>query len=134
MLGIEYKGDDEMEVFNEYLEKIEDLNSRERLRGILQWINDSYPNLDKRIAWNQPMFTSEGTFIIGFSLAKNHISIAPEKKALEYFLEDIVRAGYSNGNQIFRIGFDMEVDYELLARIIEFNIEDKKDYTSFWRK
>ena len=57
MLGIEYKGDDEMEVFNEYLEKIEDLNSRERLRGILQWINDSYPNLDKRIAWNQPMFT-----------------------------------------------------------------------------
>ncbi|EAC7663619.1 iron chaperone, partial [Listeria monocytogenes] len=25
------------------------------------------------------------------------------------------------------------VDYDLLAKIIEFNIQDKANYTSFWR-
>jgi uncharacterized protein YdhG (YjbR/CyaY superfamily) len=34
--------------------------------------------LKEEIKWNQPMFSDHGTFIIGFSIAKEHIAVAPE--------------------------------------------------------
>ncbi len=33
-----------------------------------------------------------------------------------------------------RIKWDMDVDYQLLKDIIDYNIEDKKDCQTFWRK
>ena len=35
------------------------------------------------------MFTDHGTFIIAFSVTKNHISVAPEAKAIQGFKENI---------------------------------------------
>jgi uncharacterized protein YdhG (YjbR/CyaY superfamily) len=34
---------------------------------------------------------------------------------------------------MFRIKWTDAVDYELLKKIVAFNIEDKKDFTKFWR-
>jgi len=41
------------------------------------------------------MYQDHGTFIIGFSIAKKHMAIAPEKETLVQFKEQIVAAGYS---------------------------------------
>ena len=41
--------------------------------------------LDTKIAWNQPHFVHEGTFIIAFTHAKAHLSVAPEYKAIDEF-------------------------------------------------
>jgi len=80
------------------------------------------------------MFTHHGTFIIGFSVAKKHLAVAPEKVTIEQFSDVIKRTGYSYTNQLIRIKWNEKLDYSLLHEIIQFNIEDKKDCTTFWRK
>ena len=60
-----------MTVFNKFLEGIDDRSKRERMEQIFTWIRHHYPHLKQEIKWNQPMYTEHGTFIIGFSVAKN---------------------------------------------------------------
>ncbi|HWI49132.1 MAG TPA: DUF1801 domain-containing protein, partial [Rummeliibacillus sp.] len=83
---------------------------------------------------NTPMFTDHGTFIIGFSTAKHHLSVSPEEFVIAHFADDIVQAGYSATKGLFRIPWNGPVNYELLEKMIEFNIQDKAEYTNFWRK
>jgi uncharacterized protein YdhG (YjbR/CyaY superfamily) len=80
------------------------------------------------------MFTDHGTYIIGLSVSKQHISISPETAVLELFRDDIEKAGYTYSKMIFRIRWDEAIDYSLLDNMITFNIVDKADYKTFWRK
>jgi uncharacterized protein YdhG (YjbR/CyaY superfamily) len=123
-----------MENFSDYLTNIENLQHRMRVEEVLVWVMKRFPALSPRIAWNQPMFSDHGTFIIGFSAAKDHMAIAPESAGILRFSEDIRLAGYDHTKQLLRIRWDSPVDFPLLEKIIEFNILDKKDYTTFWRK
>lgn len=123
-----------MKDFNDYLESIDNGAHRAGMEEILSWIIDTFPNLGRRIAWGQPMFTDHGTFIIGFSIAKHHIAVSPEKAGLRQFSHRIAQSGYETTKEIFRIKWDDSVDYALLADMIKFNIKDKTDCTTFWRK
>ena len=123
-----------MEPFNDFLNKIENDDHRQKLIDLLQWIIDTYPNLTPEFKWNQPMFTHNGTFIIAFSTAKRHVAVAPEKVALDRFADTLTEAGYSYSSQIFRMKWNQPFDYDLIKKIIDFNIEDKKDDKTFWRK
>ena len=98
------------------------------------WVTKQFPNLTPKIAWNQPMFTDHGTFIIGFSTARPHLAVAPERAGIEHFSDEIVQAGYEHSKELIRIPWDSPVDYALLEEIISFNIRDKADCTTFWRK
>ncbi len=122
-----------MNTFEDYLDKIDNEVDRDKLRNILYFVENNFPKLTKRLAWNQPMFTMEGTFIIGFSAAKRHFSVAPEESTMERFRDRIDRAGYSQTKGLYRVGWDQLMDYNLLEDIIAFNIEDKRGYTKFWR-
>lgn len=122
-----------MQNFEEYLAAIENIEHREKMRDLFDWILTEFPELETRIAWNQPMFTHHETFILAFSLAKNHISVSPEVKTLTLFAEDIDQSGYDRTNNIFRIKWTQPIDRELIKKLISFNIEDKKDYHKFWR-
>lgn len=123
-----------MKAFADYLAQIDNTQHRERTEEVLNWVTEKYPNLETKIAWNQPMFTDHGTFIIGFSIAKQHLAVAPEKAGIDHFSDDIVQAGYDHTKQLVRIKWDGPVDYSLLERMIEFNIMEKADCTTFWRK
>jgi uncharacterized protein YdhG (YjbR/CyaY superfamily) len=123
-----------MEVFAEYLAQIGNTAHRARVEEVLNWVANRFPNLVPKIAWNQPMFTDHGTFIIAFSVAKLHMAVAPEKTALNQFSEDVVKAGYDHTKELIRIRWDKQVDFSLLEKIIEFNILDKIECTTFWRK
>ncbi len=123
-----------MEVFATYLAQIDNPQQRERTEEVLSWIVKKFPNLVPKIAWNQPMFTEHGTFIIGFSVAKKHLAVAPERVAITHFSDDIGQAGYEQTKELIRIKWEQPVDYLLLEKIIEFNILDKADYSTFWRK
>ncbi|WP_367296505.1 iron chaperone [Levilactobacillus yonginensis] len=120
--------------FEEYLGKIEDEAHQERVRTVLNWVQETFPQLEQRYAWNQPMFTDHGTFIIGFSVAKPHMAFAPEGPVMEKFADQIAAAHYNPGKKFGRIKWTQDVDYDLLKRIIAFNIADKVDCTTFWRK
>lgn len=123
-----------MEVFAEYLARIDNPQHRARMEEILGWVSKRFPNLVPRIAWNQPMFTDHGTFIIGFSVAKHHLAVAPERAGINHFSDEIVQAGYDHSLELVRIKWDSPVDFSLLEKMIKFNILDKADYSTFWRK
>lgn len=122
-----------METFDDFLATIDDPEHRAKLDDIFVWVRETFPHLEERIAWNQPMFTDHGTFIIAFSVAKAHFAVAPEAVPLEVFQMQIREAGYTQTKQLFRIKWSQTVDYDLLRDIIAFNIEDKAGHTSFWR-
>ncbi len=123
-----------MEVFAEYLERIDNPQHRARTEEILSWVIEKFPNLVPKIAWNQPMFTDHGTFIIGFSVAKKHLAVAPERAGITQFSKDIVQAGYDYTNELVRIPWDSPVQFSLLEKMIEFNLLDKAECKTFWRK
>ena len=74
-----------------------------KLEPIFEQIQKEFPNLTVELKWNQPMFIMNGTFIIGFSVAKNHISIAPEAVTIAIFTNDIKVANYEATNNLFKI-------------------------------
>lgn len=123
-----------LEVFSEYLAGLPDDERREQMRRVLNGICERFPQLVPRIAWNQPMFTDHGTFIIGFSASKMHMSVAPERKAMMEFAQAIEDAGYSATKELFRIRWGQEVEETLIDDIILFNRKDKANCRSFWRE
>ena len=127
-------GGNNMEVFAEFLAKIDNQQHRDRTEEVLAWVTNKFPNLMPKIAWKQPMFTDHGTYIIGFSVAKHHLAVAPELVGITQFSDEIVQAGYDNTKQLVRIKWDSPVDYSLLEKMIDFNILDKADCSTFWRK
>ncbi len=123
-----------MEVFAEYLNKIDHPEHRNRVEEIFKFIMETFPQLVPRIAWNQPMFTHHDTFIIGFSTAKKHLAVSPEVAGIVHFSSEIQDAGYDCAKNLFRITWEAPVDYSLLKQMIQFNITEKQDCTTFWRK
>lgn len=122
-----------MKDFREFLDNIDGQDKRKRMEGILEDIKKTFPHLKEEIKWKQPMFTDHGTFIIAFSIAKGHIAVAPEASVIKEFAQEIEEAGYSYTRELFRIKWTDEVDFGLLHKLVEHNIEDKKETTSFWR-
>ena len=122
-----------MKEFTDFLEGIDNLQHRERTEEVLTWVNEKYPQLKPEIKWNQPMFTDHGTYIIGFSTSKQHLAVAPENAGINHVADDIEKAGYDYTKGIIRIKWKNPVDYSLLEKMIEFNIFDKADCTTFWR-
>lgn len=123
-----------METFSEYVARIANPQHRARMEEVLTWVTVTFPTLVPKIAWNQPMFTDHGTFIIGFSASKHHLAAAPERAGMQHVLDDIVQAGYDHTKELVRFPWNRPVDYSLLEKMIEFNIADKADCSTLWRK
>ena len=123
-----------MEDFLEFIEHINNGQQRARTQEVLEWVKSQFPNLEARIAWNQPMFTEHGTFIIGFSVSSKHLAVSPERAGMVRFTNEITKAGYSQSKMLFRIRWEEPVNYILLDQIIRFNCIDKAEFKTFWRK
>lgn len=122
-----------MENFNDYLSKVEDTKQREILEGVFNFVDENFPELEKVIKWNQPMYTHHGTYIIGFSRAKAHFSINPEPAGMKPFIERFEADGYSYTENLFRIKWTQDIDYTLLKDMIQNNLDEKAEITTFWR-
>ncbi|MGE6669091.1 iron chaperone [Paenibacillus xylanexedens] len=123
-----------METFAEFITRIDNPEHQARTEEVLNWVTEKFPNLKQKIAWNQPMFTDHETFIIGFSVSKQHLAVAPEKAGINRFSEEITQAGYDHTKELVRMKWKQEIDFSLLERMIEFNIADKAECSTFWRK
>lgn len=123
-----------MKEFQEFIDEIEDPDIKARVSEVLGWVSENYPELKREIKWNQPMFTHHGTFIMGFSYAKKHVAAAPEKKTIDLWREKFVERGFDLGKMFVCMPHNQPVPYDLLGEMIEFNIEDKKNVKTFWRK
>ena len=122
-----------MSEFNLFINEIENEEHREKLKDLLEWIETQYSDLKPVVKWNQPMYTYNETFIIAFSKAKQHFSIMPEAACLKQFKKRVTNGGYTQTENLFRIKWNQEIDYDLIGDMIKLNMEEKKDYTKFWR-
>jgi len=122
-----------VEVFEEFLEKIDNPDHRARTEEVLGWVSDKFPNLMPVIKWNQPMFTDHGVYIIGFSVAKHHLAVAPEVAGINHFSDEIVKAGYKHTKGLVQFPWGSSFDFKLLEKMIRYNILDKSDCSTFWR-
>ncbi|WP_137596987.1 iron chaperone [Paucilactobacillus kaifaensis] len=122
-----------MNTFQEFIDKIEDPENKARAIEVLQWVLDTFPSLKPRLAWNQPMFTDHGTFIIGFSVSKKHMAATPEEAGIAHFVKEIEAAGIDHTKGIIRMPWNQPVNYDILKKMIQFNIDDKAGHDKFWR-
>jgi len=123
-----------MAVWDDFVMQLDHPRQRERMRDVLDWVASRFPQLLARIAWGQPMFTDHGTFIIGFSAARQHLAVAPESIAIDHFADAIAEAGYARTANLIQIRWDAPLDFALLEKIIAFNVADKAGCQGFWRK
>lgn len=122
-----------IKTLDEYLATIPNGDNRARMVDVLDWVSHNFPELELRIAWNQPMFTHHGTYIIGFSAASKHMAMTPERATMICF-EQIMRGrGTDFGTMLARQPWDKPFDYELLDSFIRHQLNEKQDITSFWR-
>ncbi len=130
------KQGENMDTLEEFLDTIEKAEHRAILNNVITQLLKDYPQLKLEIKWNQPMLLlkDNGTFILGFSKAKPHFAIAPEKYTRDYFEKEIQDAGYQLTKMFFKIKWTQHVDYDLLHQIIDKNIEDKREASKFWRE
>lgn len=123
-----------MDSFNDYLATITNKQYQQFTRDILNWISQHYPDLDKRIAWSSPTFVAHGTHIISFKATKKHLAASIEGTAIRHFAEIFDQQGLHYGKMTINFPWTEKVNLDLLNEIIAFNLDDKKDLTTFWRK
>ena len=122
-----------IKTLEEFLATIPNDDNRARMVEVLNWVAKRYPELLLRIAWNQPMFTHHGTYIIGFSAASKHMAIAPERATMIRFEPVMRKRGTDFGKMFARQPWNKPFDYELLDAFIQHQLTEKKEVTSFWR-
>ncbi len=54
--------------------------------------------------------------------------------ALEKFSNKIKESGYEQSLELIKIKLGDPINFSLLSEIVSFNIEDKKECKTFWRK
>ena len=118
---------------DEYLATIPNDDNRARMVDVLVWVGLTYPELELRIAWNQPMFTHHGTYVIGFSAASKHMAMAPERATMIRFEPVMRERGTDFGTMLARQPWNKPFDYELLDAFIQHQLEEKQEVTAFWR-
>lgn len=95
------------------------------VRKIIKTIKSRFPKLELVMAWNQPMFKLGDRYILGLSVATNHISIAPFDPAVLKKTARLLK-DYKVLKKTIRIPLDWEVDEGLLVAIIKESIDRKK--------
>ena len=121
-----------MNQIDEYLANISEENQRAKLSELLKWVTKTFPKLALQIKWKQPIFTDHDTYIIGFSVAKKHLTVGLETRNLQHVAPLLEQNGIKHGTNTFQIAFTDKIPYDLLNQIIEYVIDDKKEITTFW--
>lgn len=117
---------------DDYLASITKPENANQLSSTLDWISAQYPQLELRLAWNQPMFTDHDTFIIGFSAAAKDFAVAVEAPVFAKYLTQINALGYRATKRQFHVAWGTKIDEALLHELIDDAITLKKDVTTFW--
>lgn len=120
--------------FEEYLSVIDKKENKDKFASVLKWVINNYPKLEQRIAWNTPVFQVNDTFIVAFAASKAHFSVNVEIYTKNKFEDEIKAAGYETTAGLFKIKYKDEINFKLLEKLIDFQIKDKAECKTFWRK
>jgi uncharacterized protein YdhG (YjbR/CyaY superfamily) len=92
---------------------------------IFAMITTKFPDLELVIAWNQPMLRSGNQYVIGLSVAKNHITLNPfSGEVLASFTDKLSK--YVVNKHTFQVPLDWKVDAGLLRALTTARLKEIK--------
>jgi uncharacterized protein YdhG (YjbR/CyaY superfamily) len=91
------------------------------IRRLVEFVASNNPDLELLLAWNQPMFKSGKKYLIGFMPTKKHINLLTiTDDAVTHFAKEL--ENYRHGTRSISLPFDWEIDAELIAKLIGFQL------------
>ncbi len=101
---------------DEYLAEHDEVK-KATVRRIFAAIQDKFPGLELVIAWNTPMLKRGNQYVLGVSVLKGHLLLAPHNtEVLEAFRPRLV--DYQVNKKTIRVPVDWEVDEPLLRDMV----------------
>ena len=88
------------------------------MRDIFTTITVKFPRLELVMAWNQPMLRLDGQYVIGVSVAKNHITVNPFSNTIMIDFADKL-SKYTTNKKTFQVPIDWKIDASLLHRLVK---------------
>lgn len=113
-----------MNEIDEYIENIADVEHELKFISILKFITRGFPDLKTKISYGMPGFYTEGKQVIWIGAFKNHIGIFPKPEAILYFEDILIENKYKTSKGTIQIKWNQEIDFELISKIINFNINN----------
>ena len=102
---------------DEYLASLDSVRAT-TLRRVITSIQESFPDLTVKIAWNVPhLQRPDGKYVFGTNAAKNHLTLAPWSNDVFDTFRDRL-AGYTLGKGTFQVPVDWDVDADLLHDMV----------------
>ncbi|MCX2781333.1 DUF1801 domain-containing protein [Microbulbifer thermotolerans] len=90
------------------------------LKGVIDFILKSFPDLDCKLAWNVPQICRGSDYVFGVSALKNHLALAPwSTEVIEAFQERLEGEGYVVKKNLFQIPSEWKIDEELLSSLVK---------------
>ena len=117
-----------------YIQSIQNDMQKERMIQLIEWILKQYPMLELVYKWRGPMFIHHNTFILGLSVAKHHIALAPDTETMIAFKARIKAVGYDQSMMFIKIKNEQPLHFDLIQSVIDTNILEKQHTQTFWRK
>lgn len=95
-------------------------STREKtLRGVIEFILRTFPDLDSRLAWNVPQICRGKEYVFGVSSSKKHLALAPwSVEVMENFKTKLEGEGYIVKKNLFQVPIDWKIDGELLIDLV----------------
>lgn len=121
-----------MDIIINYVNNLESVEIKERYLKIIEPLLLEHSDLVVETKYNLPTLTKDGCFIFSCSPFKNYISIMFEKPTLEHFTSEIKANNYNLTKTTFNIKYSQDIDYELLLKMIAFQLELRKGSNKFW--
>jgi len=108
---------------DEFLAPLDDVRAG-TLRRIIASLQQSFPELSVKMAWNVPhLQRPDGKYVFGTNVAKNHVTLAPWSNSVFDAFRDRL-AGYTLGKGTFQVPVDWEVDDDLLRDMVAARIAE----------
>jgi len=116
---------------DEYIDTFEGAK-KNKLIDLFTFIKEILPEATATINYKMPTFKLNGN-LIHFAMFKNHLGVYPGDQAMKYFQDDLEIFKTTKG--AIQLGLDDDIPYDLIQRIINYNVEISKDLVKpDWKK
>ena len=118
----EKKPGSRFESVKHYLDSQEPEKSK-TMTGILDYLIKEFPELETKLAWNNPMLVRKGKYVLGLSCSKNHIAIAPFSKQVMLELSEQLKT-YDITENLIRVPASWKLDKILLKELVKLRLQE----------
>lgn len=103
--------------FDEYLASLSPI-AASTMRSMVDCVLGQFPELTLKMAWNVPQLQLGKQYVMGFSAAKKHLSVAPWSADVMRRFADRLQQ-YDPTDNLFRVPSDWQPDAALLHDLVQ---------------